>query len=66
MQQKSQELVCCEVQARQASLDLGVEPFGQQPKGMCFLQTAAFERVRHAFQVIRWLLGQFGVRFEGQ
>ena len=36
---------------------MSVEPFSQQPKGMCLLQTAAFEPLRHATQVFGGLFG---------
>ena len=65
MQEEGEELHSGEVQPRQADLDLGVEPFGQEPEGVSTFQATAVEGIGDAQQVTGRLVGQLQGGVEG-
>ena len=62
VQQKGEKLADSKVQVGQPGLDERVEMFGQQPEGVGLLEMVPPGGIRDTFQVLRWFLGQIGIR----
>ena len=66
MQHKGEKLADRKVQVRQSGLDERVEMFGQQPEDVGLLEMATSGGIRDTLQVLRWFLGQIGIRCNGK